>query len=74
MTDNKKNEALKNYSAITSTEIHGALKNLWDSKIIKTAIYIGAGIAVVYIGRIILNQAAEGIRSYKNFKSACLNQ
>lgn len=67
MTAEKKREALKNYSAITSNEIHGAMKSLWDSKIVKTAVYIGAGIAVMYVGRIIINQAAEGIRSYKNF-------
>ncbi|MFL5765766.1 MAG: hypothetical protein ACJ77K_17600 [Bacteroidia bacterium] len=58
----------------TSLEIQDGITNLWKSKTIRIGVYIGATIAVICVGRLILNQAAEGIRSVRNFKDACQNK
>lgn len=59
---------------MTSSDIQGGLTNLWKSKTIRVGVYISVAIAAICVGRLILNEAAEGIRAVRNFKNACQNK
>lgn len=74
MTEYKKNEAIRNQALFSSTDIQNVYKSVTESPIAKAIVYIGFGLAAIYLGKVIMNQAADSIRAYKNLRSACQNQ